>query len=99
MIVEHAQISVKPGEGARFEAAVAEAVTAVFARAEGFLGLVLHRCIEEQDSYICAIRWRALEDHTIGFRQGPLFAEWRALVGPCFADTPVVRHYDILAPE
>jgi heme-degrading monooxygenase HmoA len=99
VIIEHARVTVKDGQGAAFENAIAQAVATVFPRAQGYLGLVLHRCIEEQESYICAIEWRALEDHTVGFREGPLFAEWRALVGPFFADTPVVRHYEIVARD
>jgi hypothetical protein len=30
---------------------------------------------------------------TVGFRGSPLFAEWRALVGPHFAEPPSVKHY------
>ena len=45
------------------------------------------------------IRWKTLEDHTVGFRTSPLFAEWRALVGPYFAEPPSVKHYaNIFAP-
>jgi hypothetical protein len=33
----------------------------------------------------------------VGFRQGPLFAQWRAIIGPFFAQPPVVEHFDLMA--
>jgi hypothetical protein len=38
---------------------------------------------------------RDLADHTEGFRGGPLFAEWRALIGSHFAGPPVIVHYAV----
>jgi len=32
----------------------------------------------------------------VGFRQGPLFAQWRAIVGPFFAQPPQVEHFTLL---
>jgi heme-degrading monooxygenase HmoA len=92
MITEAASIRVKAGEEARFEAAVREAAD-VFRRAEGCLGLSLQRSIEEPCLYRALIRWRTVEDHTMTFRNGPLFQEWRALVGPSFAEPPSVMHF------
>jgi len=98
MIIEVATIRVKQGLEAEFEAAVGKAVE-VFRRAEGCLGLVLTRCVEDQSHFDVVIRWKTLEDHTVGFRTSPLFAEWRALVGPYFAEPPSVKHYaNIFAP-
>lgn len=98
MIIEVATIRVKEGLEADFEAAVGKAVD-VFRRAEGCLGLVLTRCVEDQSHYDVVIRWKTLEAHTVGFRGSPLFAEWRELVGPFFAEPPSVKHYaNIFAP-
>ena len=98
MIIEVATIRVKQGLEAEFEAAVGKAVD-VFRRAEVCLGLVLTRCVEDQSHFDVVIRWKTLEDHTVGFRNSPLFAEWRALVGPYFAEPPSVKHYaNIFAP-
>ena len=94
MIIEHARVVVRPGQGEAFERAVAEARRSVFPHAEGFRALALHRCIEEPDSYVCVIEWDTLEAHTVAFRGGPRFAEWRALVGPHFAEPPTVFHYE-----
>jgi quinol monooxygenase YgiN len=91
MILEIAQIDVKPGEEAAFEARVKDAV-GVFRRAEGCLGLELRRSIEKPGRFRVMIRWRTLENHTVDFRGSPLFQEWRALVGPHFASPPEVEH-------
>jgi len=32
----------------------------------------------------------------VAFRGGPLFAEWRAIVGPFFAAPPVVEHFRLV---
>jgi len=95
MIIEHATIKVPVGQGAAFEAAVAKAVATVFPRAQGWIRASLLRCIEQADTYIVAISWERLEDHTVGFRESPLFQEWRALVGPFFASPPAVLHYEV----
>jgi hypothetical protein len=42
------------------------------------------------------IFWDTLEDHTMAFRGGPLFAQWRSIVGPFFAAPPVVEHFSLL---
>lgn len=98
MITEVATIRVKPGVQATFEAAVGKA-EAVFRRAPGCLGLVLTRCIEDPERYDLLIGWQTLEDHTVGFRGSPLFAEWRALVSGHFAEPPVVKHFaNVFAP-
>ena len=42
-----------------------------------------------------------LEDHTVGFRGSPAFAQWRAIVGPFFAAAPQVEHFELVvkSPE
>ena len=61
----------------------------------GFQGATVNACIESPERYVLQIRWATLEDHTVGFRQGPLFTEWRAIVGPFFAQPPLVEHFQL----
>lgn len=96
MILEIADIRIKPGQNAAFEAAVQNALSSVVNRAQGFKGAKVNRGIESPDRYILQIFWATLEDHTVTFRQGALFAEWRALVGPFFAAPPVVEHFELV---
>jgi len=42
------------------------------------------------------VHWNTLEDHTQGFRESPAFAEWRAIIGPFFAQPPQVEHFTLL---
>ncbi len=91
MITEIAQIEIKPGSEAAFEAAVGKA-RAVFARAKGMRGLELHRSIEKPQRYRLMVKWDTLENHTVDFRGSEHFTEWRGLVSAFFASPPEVEH-------
>jgi quinol monooxygenase YgiN len=91
MIWEIAQIEVKPGMEAEFEAGVAKA-TPVFKRAKGCKGVELHRGIEKPGRYRLIVTWETVENHTVDFRGSTDFQEWRKHVGHCFAGTPEVEH-------
>ena len=64
--------------------------------AQGFKGWKVNKGVESPERYLLMIFWDTLEDHTVAFRGGPLFAEWRAIVGPFFAAPPVVEHFTLL---
>ena len=91
MITEIAQIDVKPGMEAEFEAGVKKAAP-IFKRAKGCHGMELRRSIEKPSRYRVFIEWETVEDHTVGFRGSPDFQEWRKLVSHCFAAPPEVEH-------
>lgn len=96
MILELADIRIQPGQNAAFEEAIQRGIATVACRAQGFQGAKVNRGIESSERYVLQIFWDTLEDHTVGFRQGPLFAEWRAIVGPFFAAPPVVEHFELV---
>lgn len=91
MITEIAQIDIKAGSEAAFEAAVAQARTA-FAASKGFRGFELHRGIEKPQRYRLVVKWETLENHTVDFRGSDNFTQWRGLVGQYFASPPEVEH-------
>jgi quinol monooxygenase YgiN len=91
MILEIAQIDVKPGMENDFEAGVNNAVP-LFKRAKGCKGITLHRSHEKPVRYRLFIQWDTLENHTKDFRGSPDFQEWRKLVAHCFATPPDVEH-------
>ena len=97
MILEIADIRIQPGQQAAFEAAIQRGVTTVVSRAQGFMGFTVNKGIESPERYVLQIVWATLEDHTVGFRTGPLFPEWRAIVGPFFAGPPNVEHFALVA--
>ena len=97
MILEIADIRIHPGKNAEFEDAIARGLTTVASRAQGMQGYKVNKCIETPERYVLQIFWETLEDHTVGFRQSPAFAEWRAIVGPFFAQPPHVEHFELVA--
>ena len=97
MILEVADIRIQPGRQAEFEAAIQRGITTVIARARGMKGWKVNRGVESPERFVLMVFWETLEDHTVHFRGGPLFAEWRAIVGPFFAAPPEVEHFELVA--
>jgi quinol monooxygenase YgiN len=91
MITELAEIDVKPGHEADFEAAVSQAARFYMA-SQGCLSLRLHRSLEQPTRYRLIVRWKTLEDHMIEFRNSDAFLQWRRLASPHFANTPRIEH-------
>jgi quinol monooxygenase YgiN len=98
MIIEHAQIIVSPDRDEDFQAALGEAA-AIVRQAAGFLWIELHKSIERPDAFCIRIGWTTLSDHLDGFRNSPLFARWRAVIGQFFDKPPHVEHYQPLPVE
>lgn len=97
MILEIADIRIAPGQQAAFDEAIQRGLRTVISQARGMRGYKVNKGIESPERYVLQIFWDTLEDHTVHFRQGPLFAQWRAIVGPFFASPPVVEHFTLLA--
>ena len=96
MILEIADFRIPAGQNAAFEAALQHGLATVASQAKGFQSATVNRSIESPERYILQIFWGTLEDHTVGFRQGPLFPQWRAIIGPFFAAPPVVEHFELV---
>jgi len=96
MVLEIADIRIAPGQQAAFDEAIQRGIATVASQCRGFLGWSVHRGIESPERYVLMIEWATLENHTVDFRQGPLFAQWRAIVGPFFAQPPQVEHFDLV---
>ncbi len=95
MILESAVLNVIPGEEAAFEAAFGEA-KAIIAAMPGFVSLELQRCIEVRGKYLLLVRWRTLEDHTVGFRASPEYQRWKALLHHFYDPFPSVEHNELV---
>jgi heme-degrading monooxygenase HmoA len=91
MITEIAQIEVKPGMEAEFEAGVKSAAP-IFKRAKGCRAMELRRSLEKPARYRLFVAWETVENHTADFRGSADFQEWRKLVAHCFASPPEVEH-------
>ena len=96
MILEIADIRIKPGQQQAFDEAIQRGLDTVLAAAEGFRGFKVNKGIESPERYVLMVFWETLEAHTVGFRESPRFAQWRAIVGPFFAGPPVVEHFELV---
>ncbi len=99
MILEVADIRIPPGKQAEFDAAITRGVETVISKAKGFLGYRVNKGIESPERYLLFIVWQTLENHTVDFRGSAAFQDWRAIVGPFFAQPPQVEHYTLVSEK
>ncbi len=92
MVLEAAMLQVKPGLTAAFEASFKEA-SPLIASMDGYLGHELQHCLEDDHKYLLLVKWRTLEDHTVGFRGSAQYQEWKALLHSYYSPFPVVEHF------
>jgi heme-degrading monooxygenase HmoA len=92
MILEHAQLQVRTGEEASFEAAIAEA-RPLIAASPGFLGVEVRPAVETPGLYLLLVRWESVADHRDGFRQSARYEEWRALLHRFYDPMPNVDYF------
>ena len=97
MILEFVDIAIHPGQQAAFDEAIQRGVETVIAQARGFRGYKVNRGVESPERYLLQIFWDSVDDHMVGFRESPAFAQWRAIVGPFFARPPAMEHFDLVA--
>jgi heme-degrading monooxygenase HmoA len=97
MILEFVDIRIHPGQQAAFDEAIQRGVETVIAKAQGFQGYKVNRGVESPERYLLTIFWDSVDDHLVGFRQSAAFADWRAIVGPYFAQPPLMEHFDLVA--
>src|SRR5579884_811056 len=96
MVTEIAQFTAVQGKAEELAKGLAAAMP-IIRGAEGNQGVVLRRCIEDPTIFLYEIQWATLEDHTVKFRGGPLFAQYRSHINGLFQEPVVVRHYAALA--
>lgn len=93
MILEVAMLDVIAGQESRFEEAFRTA-SAIIASMPGHVSHELQRCLEHRSRYVLLVRWRALEDHTVGFRGSPQYQQWRQLLHHFYDPFPTVEHFE-----
>ena len=92
MIVEHALLSVKPGESAAFEAAIAQA-RPLIAGSPGFHSIEVRPAAETKDRYLLRVAWTDIAAHRDRFRKSARYEEWRALLHHFYDPMPSVEYY------
>ena len=96
MILEIAQLQVRAGQEAAFEATFAEAQR-IISSMPGYLGHELQKCQEQVGHYMLLVRWRSVEDHEVGFRKSAEYQQWRELLHHFYDPFPTVLHYERIA--
>ena len=96
MILEIADIRIHPGQQAAFDEAITRGLETVISKNAGCKGYKVNKGVESPERYVLQIYWTSIEAHNVGFRESPVFAEWRAIVGPFFASPPVVEHFELV---
>ncbi len=94
MILEIAQIDIKAGMEAEFEANIARAAE-IFRVAQGCRSFAVRRSVEKPQRYRLLIEWETLEDHTERFTGSQAWKDYRAMVSPCFEGPPSVEHTEL----
>lgn len=96
MILEIAQLQIKPGQSAAFQAAFNTAQR-IISSMPGYLGHELQRCVEHAEHYMLLVRWESIEHHEVGFRKSAEYQEWRKLLHHFYDPFPTVLHYEQVA--
>ncbi len=92
MILEMALLNVRPDQTSEFERAFKQAQP-IIASTPGYLSHELQKGIETPSRYLLLVKWKSLEDHTIGFRQSAHYQEWKWLLHHFYDPFPVVEHF------
>lgn len=95
MILEIATLRIKEGKIEDFQK-VLQVAKSVISQSKGFNSIEFQQCIEEPSKFQAFIKWETLEDHTISFRESPLFIEWRAILSPYFSQASFAEHYHLI---
>ena len=98
MILEVAEVFVKEGTGADFEAGIRESTAKYISQSAGYRRSELQRGIEDPTRYLLLIEWESVEAH-LQFRESDDFPRHRALIGEYFAKPPFVEHFELVSLE
>lgn len=99
MILEVADIRIKPDANTAFEAAIHESMRKYVGPSAGFQSYELRQSVEEPTRYLLLVQWETVEAHTENFRKSDNFLKHRELIGPHFASPPEVQHFEMRAPK
>jgi quinol monooxygenase YgiN len=95
MVLEIAEMSVKPGSEKEFTEAYA-AVSETFGSAEGLLSARLTQGVEVPTNFVLLVEWADLAAHE-RYRETERYAQWRAAISPHVAAPAAVQHTRVVA--
>lgn len=92
MILEHALLTIRPGQESAFEAAIRAAIPLI-AASPGFQGIEIRPASEAQGRYLLLVRWDDIASHRDGFRQSDRYTAWRAALHHFYDPMPDVGYF------
>jgi heme-degrading monooxygenase HmoA len=92
MVLEVALIDIVAGREEDFEKAYREAHE-VLATTAGCRSVRMTRGIESPTRFVLLVEWDSVQAHEENFRATERFGRWRGLIGPYFANPPLVEHF------
>jgi len=93
MVLEIARYTVPPEKAVAFRQAMLTGGMPIIRRAEGCQSATLRQQIEDPQVFILTIEWETLEHHTVKFRGGPSFAEYRGTIAGLYDGAIEAFHY------
>jgi heme-degrading monooxygenase HmoA len=96
VIVEIVNLEAKNGQADAMREGLRKA-REVISQSPGYRDSSFHQSIERPERFVLYIHWDTVEDHTEGFRKGPLFPRWRSFWADYMAGPPDVLHYQVFA--
>ena len=93
MVTEVADIHITPGTEEEFIAAYRGAHD-ILATTPGCLSVRMTRCVESPSRFVLVVDWDEIASHETNFRGTDRFTNWRAAIGPYFAEPPLVEHFE-----
>jgi len=94
MIVEYIRYRVPGSDGDKLIEAYEKAAEPLLGSGH-CLSYEVSRCVEEPEVLVVRIEWDSAEGHLRGFRSGPQFPPFLALVRPFMPMIEEMRHYDV----
>lgn len=92
MVLEVALIDVLAGREEEFASAYAKAHETL-ATTPGCRSVRMTRGVESPSRFVLLVEWDSVAAHLDNFRATDRFATWRGLIGPYFANPPLVEHF------
>jgi heme-degrading monooxygenase HmoA len=97
LILEQAILKVKPGQQAKFEAAMREAMPLI-AASPGFQGIEVRPAAESPGTYLLLVKWETIAAHREGFRRSERYQKWKALLHHFYDPMPLVTYFGEALP-
>lgn len=95
MVIERAEIPVKPGMEGEFATLMAGQGRALLAAAPGCSRVEIGRGVENPGKFVLLLCWDKVQSH-IDFTKTAAFDDFKKLVGPFFAGPSNMEHFELL---